>query len=87
MPGYIRGMSRLVCPGALLLQHSSSTAASPLLRRPIAIAMVSSTAAPGNLLQWPQLAAAIAGPVKIMPQFESFYTFPFSTHIDKHTLI
>ena len=38
----------------------------------------SSTAAPpGNLLGRPQLAAAVPGPVRILPQFESFYTVRF----------
>ena len=36
----------------------------------------SSTAAPGYILRQPQLAAAVAGPVRILPQFESFYTNP-----------
>ena len=36
----------------------------------------SSTAATGYILQQPQLAAAVAGPVRILPQFESFYTNP-----------
>ena len=29
----------------------------------------------------PQRAAAVAGPVKIPPQFESFYTVPIKFHI------
>ena len=36
----------------------------------------STAAAPWYLLCWPQLTAAIAGPVRIMLQFESFYAFP-----------
>ena len=80
-------MCRLVYPGALLLWHSSSTVASPLLRHPIAIAMASSTAVPEYLLLRLQLAAAIAGPVRIMPQFDSFYTFPIINELKKKYLI
>ena len=60
-------------PGTLFVPRHSSTAAPGLLRR-------SSTVAPGLLRHSstavPQLAGPVAGPVKILPQFESFYTLP-----------
>ena len=37
----------------------------------------SSTMVPGYLLRQPQLAAAVARPVRILPQFESFFTNPY----------
>ena len=39
----------------------------------------STAAAPGYLLWQSQLAAGVAGPVRILPQFESCYTFPVWT--------
>ena len=64
-----------------ILRCSSSTAgcrirSAPSRRKqpfPSGLLWHSSTAVPGYLLPQPQLAAAVAGPVRILPQFESFY--------------
>ena len=62
--------------GRHLLPQCRSIRALGYTRNLSCVPQHSSIAATGYLLQQPQLPAAVAGPVRILPQYECFYTNP-----------